>query len=47
MEEMYNEIYKELCSTGLAVMHDKPMWRNEHRDIVQTENDAYGCKKNI
>jgi hypothetical protein len=35
---------KKLCSTGLALIHDKPMWRNEHGDIVQTENEAYGCE---
>jgi hypothetical protein len=44
MEEMYNEIYKELCSTGLAVMNEKTyVWRNEHGDIVQTKNEAHGC----
>jgi hypothetical protein len=44
MEEMYTQIYKDLCNTGLAVEHDVPVWRNEHGDIVETEKEAVGCK---
>jgi hypothetical protein len=44
MQEMYNEIYKDLCSAGLACEHPEPVWRNEHGEIVEKAEDAFGCK---
>jgi hypothetical protein len=29
MEEMYIEIYEDLCSTGLACEHPESLWRNK------------------
>jgi hypothetical protein len=44
MLEMYNEIYKDFCSAGGACEHPEPAWRNENVDIVEKEEEAFGCK---
>jgi hypothetical protein len=44
MEEMYQEIYKNLCSAGLACEHPEPLWRDENGEVVETEEKAFGCK---
>jgi hypothetical protein len=44
MLEMYNEIYKDFCSAGVACENPEPVWRNENGDIVKKEEEAFGCK---
>jgi len=41
MQEMYEEIYKNLCGAGLACKHPEPLWRDENGEVV-TEEKAYG-----
>ncbi len=40
MQEMYNEIYKDLFSAGLACEHPEPIWRNEHEEVVEKAGDT-------
>jgi len=44
MEEMYQEIYKNLCSTGIACEHPEAQWRDKNGEVVETEEEAFGCK---
>jgi len=44
MEEMYHEIYKNLCSAGIACEHPEAQWRDSNGDVVETEDEAFGCK---
>ncbi len=44
MEKMYNDIYKDLCSTGLACEHPESLWRNKEGEIVEREEEAFGLK---
>jgi len=44
MEEMYHEIYKNLCSAGIACEHPEAQWRDKNGDVVETEDEAFGCK---
>jgi hypothetical protein len=44
IQEMYDEVYSHLVSTGLAIKHDKPVWRNEAGEVVSCEIDAFGMK---
>jgi len=44
MEEMYQEIYKNLCSSGIACKHPEAQWRDKNGDVVETEEEAFGCK---
>jgi hypothetical protein len=44
LEEMYNEVYSHLVTSGLAVKHAEPVWRNETGDVVPCEKDAFGLK---
>jgi hypothetical protein len=44
MEEMYQEIYKNLCSAGIACKHPEAQWRDKNGDVVETEEEAFGCK---
>jgi hypothetical protein len=41
---MYNEVYSHLVTSGLAVKHAEPVWRNETGDVVPCEKDAFGLK---
>ncbi len=40
MLDMYTEVYKDLCSAGLACEHEEPLWRNAEGDIIESEEDA-------
>jgi hypothetical protein len=44
MEEMYHEIYKNLCSTGIACKHPEGQWRDKNGDVVETEEEVFGFK---
>jgi hypothetical protein len=44
MQEMYQEIYKNLCSAGIACEHPEAQWRDKNGEIVETEEQAFGCK---
>jgi hypothetical protein len=44
MLDMYTEVYKALCSAGLAYEHDEPVWRNAEGEIVESEAKALGLK---
>jgi hypothetical protein len=44
LEEMYNEVYSHLVTSGLAVKHVEPVWRNKTGDVVPCEKDAFGLK---
>jgi hypothetical protein len=44
MLKMYNEIYRDFCSAGVACEHPEPVWRNENRGIVEKEEKAFRCK---
>jgi hypothetical protein len=44
MSEMYEEIYNNLTTNGLAVAHPEAVWRNENGDIVENESEAFGMK---
>jgi len=44
LEEMYNEIYSHLVTSGLAVKHDEAVWRNAAGEVVLCEEDACGMK---
>jgi hypothetical protein len=41
IQEMYDEIYQNLCSAGLACKHPEPLWRDENGEVVE-EHKAYG-----
>lgn len=43
-KEMYEEVYTLLVSTGLAVKHDLPVWRNKDGEIVEQEVDSFGLE---
>jgi hypothetical protein len=44
MDEMYEEIYKNLCLAGLACEHPEPVWRDKNGEAVESEEQAFGCK---
>jgi hypothetical protein len=44
MQEMYQEIYKSLCSAGIACEHPEAQWRDKNGEVVETEEQAFGCK---
>ncbi len=44
MEEMYQEVYKSLCSAGIACEHPEAQWRDKNVEVVETEEKAFGCK---
>jgi hypothetical protein len=41
MFEMYNKIYKDFCSAGVACEHPEHVWRNENGDIVEKERGIW------
>jgi len=41
MEETYQEIYKNLCSTGIACEHPEAQ-RDKNGEVVETEEEAFG-----
>jgi hypothetical protein len=43
MYNMYGEIYKDLCTNGLAC-HLGPLWRNEKGEVVEEEEQACSLK---
>jgi hypothetical protein len=47
MLDMYTEVNKDLCSAGLAYEHEEPVWRNAEGEIVESEANAFGLKKQI
>jgi hypothetical protein len=44
---MYNEEYSSLVTAILAVKHDEPIWRKEAGEVVESEEDAFGCKSEL
>jgi hypothetical protein len=44
MHKMYEEIYKNLCTNGLAVAYPEPLWRNEKGEVVEEEEKAFRMK---
>jgi len=44
MVDMYTEVYKDLCTAGLACEHDEPVWRNSEGEVVDSEEKAFGLK---
>jgi hypothetical protein len=46
VEEMYDNIYENLCTAGLACKHPEPLWRDENGDVVNSDENACGCKSN-
>jgi len=44
MEEMYQEIYQNLCSAGIACKHSEAVWRNKDGEVVEQQEQAFGCK---
>jgi hypothetical protein len=41
---MYEEIYKNPCPNGLAVVYPEPLWRNEKGGVVEEGEKAFGMK---
>ena len=41
---MYQEIYKILCSTGIACKHPEDLWRDKNGEVVEVQEQAFGCK---
>jgi hypothetical protein len=41
---MYQEIYKILCSTGIACKHPEALWRDKNGEVVEVQEQAFGCK---
>jgi hypothetical protein len=35
MEEMYQEIYQNLCCAGIACKHSEAVWRNKDGEVVE------------
>jgi len=44
MEEMYQEIYQNLCSARIACKHSEAVWRNKDGEVVEQQEQAFGCK---
>jgi len=44
LEEMYNEVYSHLVASGLAVKHEKDLYRDENGNVVASEEEAMGLK---
>jgi hypothetical protein len=44
MKEMYEEIYRDLFSAGLAIEHPEALWLNEKGEVVELEEQAFGIK---
>jgi hypothetical protein len=42
MQEMYQEIYKNLCSAGIACELPEARWRDKNGEVVETEEQAFG-----
>jgi hypothetical protein len=44
LQEMYDEVYANLVTSGLAVKHDEAVLQNEAGEIVACEKEAFGCQ---
>jgi hypothetical protein len=44
IEEIYNEVYSSLVTADLTVKHGDPVWRNKADEVIESEQDAFGCK---
>jgi hypothetical protein len=44
MKEMYQEMYQNLCSAGIACEHSEPVWRDANGKVVEKKEEAFGCK---
>ncbi len=42
IQEMYEEIYQNLCSACLACKHPEPLWRNKNGDVTESEKNVFG-----
>jgi hypothetical protein len=42
IQEMYEEIYKNLFTAGIACEHPEPLWRDENGNVVESEENAFG-----
>jgi hypothetical protein len=42
MDEMYQEIYQNLCSAGIACKHPEALWKNKNGDVVEVQKQAFG-----
>jgi hypothetical protein len=45
IEEMYDEIYQNLCKAGLAFEHPEPVWREENGNVVESKEKTFGLKQ--
>jgi hypothetical protein len=44
MDEMYQEIYQNLCSAGITYKHPEALWRDKNGEVVEVQEQAFGCK---
>jgi hypothetical protein len=44
MYEMYEEIYKDLCTNGLTCAQPEPLWKNGKGEVVEEEEQACSLK---
>jgi hypothetical protein len=44
IEEIYEEIYQNLCIAGHACEHPKPLWRDKNGNAVESKENAFGLK---
>ncbi len=44
MDEMYQEIYQNLCSAEITCKHPEALWRDKNGEVVEIQEQAFGCK---
>ncbi len=44
IEEMYEEIYQNLCIAGHACEHPELLWRDKNGNVVESKENAFGLK---
>jgi hypothetical protein len=44
---MYTEVYKDLCSAGLACEHEEPLWRNAEGELLSLKQMLLDLKASM
>jgi hypothetical protein len=44
MDEMYQELYQNLCSAGIACKHPEALWIDKNGEVVEVQEQAFVCK---
>jgi hypothetical protein len=47
MLDMYTEVYKDLCTAGIAYKHEEPLWRNADGEVAESDEESFGLKGNF